>query len=266
MIHIKQFSIACAVMLGFLVPAFALAQTSVNAGVGTSSTVRLTAAETKAKQRADQEITRRIAALNALQTRVSQMQEVSASFKASLAATVQNEITSLTNLQAKIDADTDLATLKTDVMSITADYRVFMLVLPESRIAAAADRVVTLSSMFSSLGTKLQARIQTAAGAGADVTALNAALADISAKIADVQNQAQTAVTSTVSLQPDQGDKTVEASNTAALKAARADIQAAQKDLVAARADVKTIVAGLAKLPAANASASTSAAASTTAQ
>lgn len=275
MTKIQQISVALAVMLGLLVPAFAFAQSanvtaSVTANAGGASvnasattTAKLTAAEVKAQQRGDQEITRRTTALNALVTRISQMQEVSDSFKAGLTVSVQNEISTLAALQTKIDADADLATLKTDVQSITANYRVFMLILPQARIAAAADRVVTLTSMFSSLGSKLQARLQAAAQAGSDTTALTAALNDIAAKISDAQTQAQAAVSATASLQPDNGDTTVKASNTAALKQGKADIDAAQKDLVAARKDVGTIVAGLAKLPSASASVNASSTTST---
>jgi len=243
--------IALAALLA-LTPAFVLAQTTVTAGAvaggAATSTPKLTAAEQKAKQRADQEIQRRITALNGLLTRISQMQEVSDSFKQGLTANVQTEISTLTALQQKIDADTDLATLKTDVQSITKSYRVYALVLPQSRIAAASDRIVTLVSMFTSLGGKLQTRLQEAASGGQDVSALTAALTDIQTKITDAQTQAQNAVTSTAGLQPDNGDKTAMANNDAALKAARADIVAAQKDLVAARADVKTILTGLGKL------------------
>lgn len=248
-----------AALLGLIVlaPAFALAQT---ATVDTSATVNttgasasvtgsatLTAAEQKAVSRGDQEITRRITALNDLNTRVQAMQAVTATFKQNLAANIQTEITTFTNLQAKIDADTDLATLKTDIQSITKSYRVYILVLPQGRIAAAADRVVTIVTMMSTLGSKLQARIQAASTAGNDTTALTAALTDMSGKLQDAQTQAQAAVTATASLQPDNGDTTVMASNTAALKQARTDIQTAMTDLQAARKDVSTIVSGLAK-------------------
>ena len=262
---IKNFTLAVATLLGLisLAPAFALAQTNVGAGVGAAANVtttgasvgasttmsaKFTATETKAKGRGDSEIDRRITALNDLNTRVSQMQRVSDAFKQSLNSTVAAEITALSNLKAKVDADTDSATLKADLQSITDGYRVYALVLPQGRIAAAADRVATIANMMGTLGSKLQARVQTAGSAGADVTALNAALVDMSTKLNDSQTQAQAAITVSATLQPDGGDKTKMASNTAALKEARTDITNATKDLQAARKDVDTIVKGLAKV------------------
>ncbi len=255
--RIQYLTLLIAISLGLitLAPAFAAAQT---AAVTTSASVTLTAAEKTAISRGDTEITRRIAALNDLNTRIQAMQKVTDAFKAGISASITNEVNTLTTLKAKIDADTDLATLKTDIQSITGSYRVFALVLPQGRIAAAADREVELVSMMSTLGAKLQARITTAQQGGATTTALTAALTDMAAKLQDAQTQAEAAVTASASLLPDGGDKTKMASNDAALKQARADLKTAQTDLAAARKDVTTIVSGLNKLNAsANASSTT---------
>jgi hypothetical protein len=269
---IQYLTLLVAISLGLvtLAPAFAAAQSNygttnaaVNATVtaGTpagSASVSLTAAEKTAVSRGDKEIDRRIAALTDLNTRIQAMQKVTDTFKAGISASITNEINTLTSLKAKIDADTDLTTLKTDIQSITASYRVFALVLPQGRIAAFADREVELVSMMSTLGAKLQARIATAGQGGADVSALTTALTDMAAKLKDAQAQAEAAVTASSSLAPDNGDKTKMAANDAALKTARADLVAAQKDLAAARKDVATIVSGLNKLnAAANASTTT---------
>lgn len=220
--------------------------TTVNANADAG--VVLTAVQKIAIKRADTEIDRRIQALTDLNTRIQAMQKVTDTFKSGVSASITNEINTLTALKAKIDADTDAATLKTDVQSITGSYRVFALVLPQGRIAAAADREVELVSMMSTVGAKLQARIQAAQQAGATTTSLTAALTDMAAKLQDAQKQAEAAVTASASLTPDNGDKAKMASNQAALKEARADIVVAQKDLAAARKDVATITSGLNKL------------------
>ena len=98
--------------------------------------------------------------------------------------------------------------------------------------------------MMSTLGAKLQARVQ-AAPPGTNTTALTAALTDMAAKLTDAQTQATTGVTSTAALTPDNGVASVMASNTAALKGARADIKTGQTDLIAARKDVDTVIKGL---------------------
>ena len=59
-------------------------------------------------------------------------------------------------------------------------------------------------------------------------------------------------------LAPDQGDKTVQAKNDAAIKASQGEIKAGTQDLVDARKDIAAIISGLGKLGAsANSNAST---------
>jgi len=257
------FLIALSLGLITLVPVVALAQTNVTGAVNTSaavttgntgasvnanSSITLTAAEKTAITRGNTEIDRRSAALTDLNTRIQAMQKVTDAFKQGISASITAEINTLASLKAKIDADVDLATLKADIQSITSSYRVFALVLPQGRIAAAADREVTIVSMMSTLGGKLQTRIQAAQQGGADVTAMVTALNDIAAKLQDAQTQAEAAVTVSASLTPDNGDATKMKSNTAALTQARADIKTGATDLAAARKDVTSIIAGLASV------------------
>ncbi len=239
----------------FGMPVLALAQganvttTAVaNTPVTTTSasvSVALTAKDKAAIVKADQEIKRRLEALTAAMTRAQGMIRVSTEFKTSVTTALQNQITAFGQLQTKIDADTDSATLKDDVKSVTASYRIFALVLPQVRIAAASDRIINITTMMAAVGTKLQTRVAAAAQAGADTKVMVAALTDMATKMNDAQTQAQAAVTSTVSLQPDQGDKTVMAANTKALVAARASVVAGQKDLEGARKDIDTVLKAL---------------------
>lgn len=237
-------------------PAFALAQavdTTVTgsadvraAGLRASASTTISVAVmTRAKTKADTEIDRRIKALTELNTRVSAMTKVTADFKQNLATNIQTQITGLTALKAKIDADEDGATLRTDVQSVTQAYRVFALVMPQARIAAAADREATIINMLAGIGTKLQARIAAAGTAGVDVSAMNTALTDMGTKLASAQTHAQAAVNNSATLTPDGGDKDKMKTNTDALVAARKEVEAARQDLVAARKDVDVILKGL---------------------
>jgi hypothetical protein len=249
---------------GIALPAFA--QTTATAGVGISASASATVGGTgvgagvslkatalakliaTAQTRADTEITRRVNALNALNTRVNAMVKVSASDKASLSATIATQITAMNNLETQIAADAaanSTTSLKADIQSITKSYRIFALVIPQGAIEAAADRVLDIAGMFTTLSGQLQARITAAQNAGANMSTSVSALADMTAKVTDAQTQANAAVTETASLQPDNGNATIMASNTAALKDAHTKIQAAQADLTAARADAGTIVKAL---------------------
>jgi hypothetical protein len=194
--------------------------------------------------RANQEITRRIASLNALNSRVNAMQRISASDKSSLSSTIQAQISAMNSLQTKIEADANSSSsLKADVQSITASYRIFALIIPQGAIDAAADRAMTIVSDMTTVGAKLQARVS-ALGNSASATVISA-LADFNAKVADAKTQAQAAVSEISGLTPDQGNQTQMQANTSALKDARSKIQAAQKDFVAARQDAATIVKAL---------------------
>ena len=214
------------------VPVFAQTTTTATAGVNTAQT------------HADTAIDSRISDLTTLGGRVAQMVHLTDAEKASIAANIQTEVGNLTTLKGKIDTETGSA-LKSDAKSITTGFRIYMLVAPQTRILAASDRGLNIASMLSELSVKLQTRITAAQNAGKDVTALQTALTDLNAKVADANTQAQAAVTGTANLVPDQGDKTVMQSNDTALKAARATIKTVTADLKAADQDAKTIVLGL---------------------
>lgn len=213
------------------------ASTSVSARVD----AREAALMVKGKERADQELTRRIDVLTKLETRTNDMKRLSDSEKSSLGATIIAHINTLTELKAKIDADTSTTTLKDDVQSITKAYRIFALIVPQTAIAAAVDRVESIVATATDISAKLSLRISAASAAGHDTTTVNASLTDMNAKIADAKIQAEGALSATAQLQPDNGDKAVMAANTAALKGARAKIQAAQTDLKAAKNDAESI-------------------------
>jgi hypothetical protein len=193
------------------------------------------------QNRGDTLTTQRINSLNQLLSRVQGMKYLSDSEKSSLAASIQAEITDMTNLQSKINGDTSTTSLKDDVGSITKSYRVYALVEPQAQISSASDRILNIVSMLGTVVTKIQTRLASDSTASANAT-IQSDLADITAKTSDATTQANAAVTETSSLQPDNGNTTIAASNTAALKDARTKIQAAQKDLQAAEKDVQAIV------------------------
>lgn len=208
--------------------------------------------------RAAQELDQRIASLQQVSAHFADMKLLPASDLAALQASISSEIGALNALKAKIAADDSTTTLKADAQSITKSYRVYALVIPQDRIASAADRVLAVAAQMQALSAKFAARISAAGAVGASVTS---AKADFDAKVADAQVQANAAIASIAKLSPDNGDASTKASNTAALKAALADIKAAQQDLRAARQDAAAIVKGVAGKPGASGSASSTASA-----
>ena len=248
-----------------LVPVFAIAQLNsadinanvnanaevrTNAGAGATFSATTTARMEKARTRAAQEIERRIEALTKINVRIGGVTKISDQFKANLNTNIQNQITALTALKVKIDGDTDLNTLKTDVQSITKSYRIFALIMPQTHIAAMADRTATAINIMIGIGNKLQARLTEMQNAGADVSALIATLSDMGAKISDAQAKAQAAVDVTATLVPDDGDKDKMAANKAALTEGRDNLKEAHQDLVNARKYITTILKGIRELSA----------------
>jgi len=207
----------------------------------TTITITLQAARTKA----DAQIDARIKALNALYTRVNAMTRLTDDQQNALAATVNANIAEMTTLKAKIDADTDAATLREDMASITKSYRIYLLIMPQAAIEAAADRVLDVASDLTTFAAKLQARIDAAKTAGADVSAMVTAKTDMDAKLADATTQANAAVSEVMNLKPDNGDVDIFRANLASLKDARSKVVAGIHDIGQARNDAGTIVKAL---------------------
>lgn len=101
--------------------------------------------QTLKKERSYQEIDRRINGLNKLIEHINAMKHITESQKSNLTSQVQAEIDSLKTLRAKIEGDTDLATLTADKQSIITSHRVYALFLPKIQIMSHADRILTVA-------------------------------------------------------------------------------------------------------------------------
>ncbi len=184
------------------------------------------------QKRGDTEIERRIAALNQLITRIDKIRKISATQKTELKAKVQTEIDTLNALKAKIDADTDITTLRADVKSIVDSYRVFVVFMPQIQLIGAADRLLTVAANLSAISTKLQERITQAEAAGKDVTQLNTYLTDLNTKVTDANTQANAVITEALALTPEgyPGNKTTIQTLRTKIKTGTTDIQTARQD------------------------------------
>ena len=195
------------------------------------------------KQRADKEIDRRVTSLTELITRINSMKKLSSDQKTSLTTQIQTEITALNTLKTKIDQDTDLTTLRTDVKSIVSSYRVYALYIPQIRIILSSDKISESAANLTTLAGKLESLIGTSGATGTTLTSLNNYLSDMKVKIADANTQALAAQNEVIALTP-QGYP----ANKTTLQDARAKIKTAIKDLQTARDDAKQIIAILRSL------------------
>lgn len=205
----------------------------------------------KVRTSADKELDKRIEDLEKLKTRISEFKNISSAEKQSIVAFVDNLVMILKNLRTEIDTTTSTTTLKEARESITKNYRVYALVMPQLNIIANADRMTTMVSMMAIVGSKLEARLNQLATSSvitsANLVSARKSLDNFKAKIADAQMQSQKAVELVANLIPDQGEKEVMDSNTLALKEARTKLKIAQSDLVTARKEAESIIKLLGK-------------------
>lgn len=218
-------------------PAAALAAAKPAAGANDSQRV------TVIKSKADQEITRRLNQLGKLQSLIANAQKLSTADKTALSGEVSNTVSGLTSLKTKIDADTDLATLKTDVQAIFAEYRVYALVMPKVRLIRTADDQQAAEAKLQTLAGKLQTRIASAKANGKDVTTLQTQLDDLNAKVAAAQSISAGVEQKVLPLQPTDYN-----SDHGILSGYQSQLKTAHQDNQAAFQDAKAIVQALKKL------------------
>jgi hypothetical protein len=192
------------------------------------------------KTRADSQIEMRLASLNSAMTKIGEVKRLTSDEQTTFSNEIEQDINALTALKAKIDADTDPATLKTDATAIYSDFRVYAVFLPQIHEIISTDIIEVTATNLTAIAVKLQTRITEMQTAGKSVSELQGFLTDMQAKIADAQTQATAAFNEIVSLSPSSYP-----GSTSILKDARAKIKTATNDLKAALVDTKLIRAGL---------------------
>lgn len=194
----------------------------------------------------DCEINRRFVTLDGLTYLVNHSDVLTAEHKTDLItgnsinpASFVAEKSGLTALKATIDADTTVAALRTNIGKIAPDYRVYLLVVPKTHITAAADGAAKASARFVPLASELQNLINQAKAGGKDVTAAQAALDDLNAKVAQANGLIAPVVGSIMSLSPADWNNGIAGP---ALKSARVTIHSARALLRDARQDAHKVI------------------------
>ena len=191
----------------------------------------------------DQEITRRLNSLNSLSGKISAATRLSASDKSTLSDEVATEISGLTALKTKLDAETTVSGAAADVSSMVSEYRVYALVVPKVMLVKTADDQQVVETKLSALATKLGSRISAAQASGKNVTTVQAELSDMQSKTAAAQTISASIEASVILLQPSDYD-----SNHAILSGDAAQLKTAHSDNEAAATDAKNIVTALKSL------------------
>lgn len=197
---------------------------------------------TALKLRGNKEIDSRITVLNKLSAKIQNFANITPTNKTALLSGIQTQIASLAALKNKINADTDLSVLKSDVESITKSFRTFALEIPKANILARVDSHFADLNMLASTTASLTIDIQTAKTGGKDVSALLTKLADANAKLADANLQSNAAIALVTPLIPDVGSSTLLLANKQALLDSYAKYKTAMEDIRIVKKDIQEIV------------------------
>jgi hypothetical protein len=232
-----------------MVPTAAVAtRAGVEAPTTTAATSTASDTKNQAKlkliiSRGDKEINRRLKTLNTLSVKINGAKKLSSADKTSLSAEVQDEISSLNALKAKLDADTDLAAAQADAQSIFSAYRVYALIVPKVQLVKAADDQQAAENKLTDLAAKLKARLSEAQKKGKDTANLQSTLDNMTTKTTAAQVISSGVEAAVIALQPNDYN-----SNHGILSGNRDKLKAAQDNIKTAATDAKTIVTGLRKL------------------
>jgi hypothetical protein len=236
------------------IPNVAFAQTVIPAtltGSAPSITTTMTKRElrmegnlSKIQQRGDALIAQRLTSLNTMITRINDMKRLSVDEKTTLTTNINNDISGLTTLKVKLDADTDATTALADIKSIYTTYRVYAEFDPQTALLATTNAMSTSIDQLMQLATKLQNRINEASASGNNVSSLNTLLTDMQNKVADAKTQSTTAQTNIAGLTPSSFNTDPTGTHTIFLNS-RTLMSTARTDLQTALQDAKQIVLGL---------------------
>ena len=192
------------------------------------------------KARAHEAISRRLQTLARLTSRVHDNRYLSDAHRAALTDLFAAQTRGLTALDAKIQADTDLETLKADVKSIVTDYRVYLLTVPKTHLVIGADTELAAAAKLDQVAARLQTKIDAAAAAGKDVTAAQGHLDAMKAKVGEVRAAASGVPDSVLPLVPQDYP-----GNKPALEAAQTSLKTGRSSLQSARELARQVVTDL---------------------
>jgi hypothetical protein len=136
-----------------------------------------------AKKLAAGAITRRVLALRERTTAARSIVRLSDADRTALTAQLQDQVNGLTSLNAKIQGDTDEATVRADAAKIVTDFRVYVLTIPKARGVVVSDIELNAADRLTKLADRLSNAI---AASGKDTTKAKGDLASLRTRLASV--------------------------------------------------------------------------------
>lgn len=130
------------------------------------------------------EIDRRIADLTTLETAADQATALTSTNRATIDRTISRTTSGLRGLRSQIGKDATVASVGPDLETIISDYRVYVLVVRQSWLAAAADSELAAVKVFETTNAQLTTAIDTANRLGYDTTTAESARTAMASDVA----------------------------------------------------------------------------------
>ncbi len=194
----------------------------------------------------DCEINRRVVTVQVLQNHVSNPNGLTDNDRSALQTLLTADTDGLKALKAKIDGETDVTTLRTDIGTIVTGYRIYLLMVPMAAEVISADNEAAAVGRLTTVAGNLQTRIENEAGKGKDVSQAQADLASMNTALGQVSTSTLSSMTKALLLlTPDQYNsgtaKPILASDHTTLQGFRDSLNAAHADAVACRAALRAL-------------------------
>jgi hypothetical protein len=209
--------------------------TSTSATSNAAGSGRLETVKTLANAR----IQGRLSTLHALSLAVSDSKYLTSDEKSSLGNQINSDLSGLTALATTMQAETTAAAVRADEVAMVDDYRVYLLMAPQTRLtealAAESDAAATLQKAYTALSGL------TAKQTGGATATQQAELADLQAQVNAANAAIANQVTTELAIQPGPNETAIHD----ALEPVKANVKTARQDLLKARADAKELRASL---------------------
>ncbi len=134
-------------------------------------------------------IENRIGLLNKLKVRIQEKTNIDNNTKTQIIADIDKAIADLNTLKAKIAADTDLNTVKTDIRSIFESFKIYSVVAPRGLGESLAAQGQYILGRLEAIQRQLQTMLEQNKNKGKDVSSLQPLMDQITAKLNDAKAQ-----------------------------------------------------------------------------
>ncbi len=177
----------------------------------------------------------RISTLHSLSLAVQDSKYLTSDERSALSKQINSDLSGLTPLATRMSGATTVSAVRTDETAMVDDYRVYMLMAPQTRlvdaIAAETDAATTLQKADSALQQLL------AKQSGGGTAQQKSELADLQSQITQAQSAIGNDVATVLAIQPGPDASSIES----ALAPNKSAVKSARKDLVQARQDAKEL-------------------------